>query len=127
MGQDDYMSGEQLQFFRELINERVNELRARIGENRSELERLEAVPDPGDAATIEEQRQKVTSSIRRDSAALDELVEALNRILDESYGFCETGLPIGLPRLLVLPSARLCVEEQERRESRERHHARRVV
>jgi len=124
MSSDDYMSEVQLQFFRDLINVQISELRMRIGESRFELERLETVPDPGDAATIEEQRQKVTSSIKRDSKALAELSEALNRIQDQSYGYCESGAQIGLQRLLVLPSARLCVEEQERRESRERHHAR---
>jgi len=123
MSAEDYMSDSQLQFFRELINARISELRVRIGNWREELERLENVPDPGDAATIEEQRQKVTSSIRRDSSALDELVEALSRIEEGSYGYCETGPQIGLRRLLVLPSAKLCVEEQERREARDRHRA----
>lgn len=103
MSADDYMSGSQLQFFRELINTRISELRLRIGDWREELERLENVPDPGDAATIEEQRQKVTSSIRRDSSALSELVEALTRIDEGTYGYCETGPEIGLRRLLVLP------------------------
>jgi DnaK suppressor protein len=124
MSAEDYMSDLQLQFFRELIHARINDLRERIGNWREELERLENVPDPGDAATIEEQRQKVTSSIRRDASALDELVEALSRIEEGSYGYCETGPQIGLLRLLVLPSAKLCVEEQERREARDRHRAR---
>jgi DnaK suppressor protein len=124
MSADDYMSNAQLEFFRDLINTHISELRMRIGNWREELERLENVPDPGDAATIEEQRQKLTSSIRRDSSALDELVEALNRIEDGTYGYCETGPQIGLRRLLVLPSAKLCVEEQERREAKDRHRAR---
>lgn len=124
MSTEDYMSDSQLQFFRELINANISELRVRIGNWREELERLENVPDPGDAATIEEQRQKLTSSIRRDSSALDELVEALSRIEEGSYGYCETGPQIGLRRLLVLPSAKLCVEEQERREAQNRHRAR---
>lgn len=32
MSADDYMSGSQLQFFRELINARISELRIRIGD-----------------------------------------------------------------------------------------------
>ncbi|WP_133306547.1 TraR/DksA C4-type zinc finger protein [Pseudomonas sp. LS-2] len=40
----------------------------------------------------------------------------------DSYGFCEqSGAPIGLARLLVLPEALLCVDEQERLETRGRH------
>lgn len=127
MSADEYMSEVQLQFFRDLINEKIAELRGRISECRTVLELLEVVPDPGDAATIEEERQKVTTSIRRDSMALDELVEAVNRINDESYGYCETGFPIGLPRLMVHPAARLCIEAQERRELLERHHSRLIA
>jgi DnaK suppressor protein len=127
MSADDYMSHAQLQFFRELINAHICEHRMRIGNCREELERLENVPDPGDAATIEEQRQKLTSAIRRDSSGLADLMEALTRIDDGTYGFCDSGPEFGLRGLLVLPSANLCVEEQERREAINRHRARSVA
>jgi DnaK suppressor protein len=52
---------------------------------------------------------------------LRKIDEALARIDDGSYGFCEeTGEPIGLARLEVRPIATLCVEAQQRREIRER-------
>ncbi|HUL13487.1 MAG TPA: TraR/DksA C4-type zinc finger protein [Methylococcaceae bacterium] len=39
------------------------------------------------------------------------------RIEDGSYGYCEdTGEPIGLPRLLARPVARLSLEAQQQRE-----------
>ncbi|WP_175564979.1 TraR/DksA family transcriptional regulator, partial [Pseudomonas aeruginosa] len=38
------------------------------------------------------------------------------------YGWCqETGEPIGLRRLLLRPTATLCIEAKERQEKRERH------
>lgn len=49
--------------------------------------------------------------------------EALDRIEDGSYGFCEeTGDPIGLGRLEARPIATLSVEAQERREMLERQY-----
>lgn len=49
--------------------------------------------------------------------------EALTRIEDGSYGFCEeTGDPIGLGRLEARPIATLSVEAQERREMIERQY-----
>ncbi|MFC4208809.1 TraR/DksA family transcriptional regulator [Vreelandella malpeensis] len=43
---------------------------------------------------------------------------ALTRIENGKYGFCEeTGEPIGIPRLLFRPTARLCIEAKERQEN----------
>ncbi len=36
-------------------------------------------------------------------------------------GVAETGEPIGLRRLLLRPTATLCIEAKEREEQRERH------
>jgi DnaK suppressor protein len=47
--------------------------------------------------------------------------EALTRIDDGTYGYCEeTGEPISLRRLEARPIATLSVEAQERHERRER-------
>ena len=47
--------------------------------------------------------------------------EALGRIDDGSYGYCEeTGEPIAIRRLEARPIATLSVEAQERHERRER-------
>ncbi|QTQ30397.1 RNA polymerase-binding transcription factor [Aromatoleum bremense] len=48
---------------------------------------------------------------------LHKIDEALRRIDDGSYGWCdETGEPIGVGRLIARPTANLTVEAQERRE-----------
>ena len=47
--------------------------------------------------------------------------EALSRIDDGSYGYCEdTGNPIGVKRLEARPIATLCIEAQELHEKKER-------
>jgi DnaK suppressor protein len=47
--------------------------------------------------------------------------EALSRIEDGTYGYCEeTGEPISIKRLEARPIATLSIEAQERHERRER-------
>jgi len=62
----------------------------------------------------------VPSSIRRSASSIlliSKIDEALRRIEEGTYGFCEeTGEPIGIPRLLARPTATLSLEAQERRE-----------
>ena len=59
----------------------------------------------------------------RASLKLRDLDEALRRIDDGTYGFCEeTGEPIGVARLEARPIATLSLEAQERHERRERVH-----
>jgi len=52
---------------------------------------------------------------------LRKIADALSRIENGTYGWCEeTGEPIGIPRLLARPAATLCIEAQERHERHER-------
>jgi DnaK suppressor protein len=52
---------------------------------------------------------------------LRKIDDALSRIEDGTYGWCqETGEPIGIPRLLARPTATFCIEAQERHELQER-------
>ncbi len=49
--------------------------------------------------------------------------EALKRIEDGSYGYCEdTGDPIGIERLLIRPTATLSAEAKEQREKVEKRY-----
>lgn len=53
---------------------------------------------------------------------LDKIDDALEVLARGEYGWCrETGEPIGLQRLLLRPTATLCIEAKEREELRERH------
>ena len=52
---------------------------------------------------------------------MSKIDEALRRIEDGSYGYCEeTQEPIGLRRLEARPIATLSIEAQERHERREK-------
>lgn len=80
-------------------------------------------PDLADRATSETDRALELRTRDRQRKLISKIDEALRRIDDGSYGYCEeTGEPIGLARLEARPIATLSVEAQERHERRERVH-----
>jgi len=77
----------------------------------------ETVADPADRATVEEEHALELRTRDRERKLLKKIEQALTRIDDGSYGFCEeTGEPIGIARLLARPTATLSVDAQTRRE-----------
>ena len=59
----------------------------------------------------------------RERKLISKIDEALRRIEEGTYGFCEeTGEPISLKRLEARPIATLSLEAQERHERMERTH-----
>lgn len=80
-------------------------------------------PDLVDRATSESDRSLVLRTRDRQRKLISKIDDALRRIEDGSYGYCEeTGEPISLGRLEARPTATLSVEAQERHERRERVH-----
>ena len=80
-------------------------------------------PDLADRATSETDRALELRNRDRQRKLIAKIDEALRRIDDGSYGYCEaTGEPISLSRLEARPIATLSLEAQERHERRERVH-----
>ena len=78
-------------------------------------------PDLADRASSETDRAIELPARDRQRKLIAKIDEALARIDDGSYGYCEeTGEPISLRRLEARPIATLSVEAQERHERRER-------
>jgi DnaK suppressor protein len=78
-------------------------------------------PDLADRASSETDRAIELRARDRQRKLIAKIDEALTRIDDGSYGYCEeTGEPISLRRLEARPIATLSVEAQERHEQRER-------
>ena len=117
----EYMSPEQLVFFRELLIQTQNELIENAGVTSEHLREHEVEPDPTDQATIEEEYALELRARDRERKLLKKIEQSLRRIDDGSYGWCEeTGEPIGIPRLLARPTATLTVEAQSRRELKQK-------
>jgi RNA polymerase-binding transcription factor len=78
-------------------------------------------PDLADRASSETDRAIELRARDRQRKLIAKIDEALARIDDGTYGYCEeTGEPISLRRLEARPIATLSVEAQERHERRER-------
>ncbi|NHN78900.1 RNA polymerase-binding protein DksA [Azotobacter chroococcum] len=120
--EEAYMNEQQQAFFRELLLAQRAELQLRIDEQFAALREPEPGGDPADIGSAEEQRQWQLRVLEREKRLLDKIDAALERLAHGAYGWClETVEPIGLRRLLLRPTATLCIEAKERQEQRERH------
>ena len=118
----DYMNEAQQRYFRELLLAQRDDLQARIDAQFQALREQETNSDLADIGSAEEQRQWQLRLLEREKKLLDKIDDALELLARGEYGWCrETGEPIGLQRLLLRPTATLCIEAKERQELRERH------
>lgn len=121
--EDDYMSPRQLAFFRNLLEKEMKTLLEAAHETTTHLQENAATPDPADRASVEEEHTLELRVRDRERKLLKKIEEAISRIDDGSYGWCEeTGEPIGIGRLLARPTATLSLEAQERREKLKKMH-----
>ncbi len=119
---EEYMSNDQLEHFREILNAWKKELMYEVDRTVHHMQDEAAnFPDPNDRATQESEFGLELRTRDRERKLLRKIDSALARIDDGSYGYCdETGDEIGLKRLEARPVATLCLEAQERRELAER-------
>ena len=121
---EPFMNERQLEYFKQkLLNWKEDILR----ESRETLSHLqtdtENHPDIADRASSETDRALELRTRDRQRKLISKIDDAIRRIEDNSYGYCEeTGEPIGLARLEARPIATLSLEAQERHERRERVH-----
>ncbi len=119
-----YMGREQLDHFRGILNSWKRDLMEEVDRTMSHMKDEAAnPPDPNDRATLESEFALELRTRDRERKLIRKIEEALSRIEDGSYGYCnETGEPIGVKRLEARPVATLCLEAQERRERREKQY-----
>ncbi|MGH8506885.1 MAG: RNA polymerase-binding protein DksA [Stenotrophobium sp.] len=121
MPEKDYMNDTQLSFFRHRLLQMREEVLTREVDVKERLHQREIFADPADRATAEEEHWLDLRLRERESLLLRKIDEALRRISDREFGYCEkTGDPIGIPRLLARPTATVCVDvkgQDERIES----------
>ena len=121
---ETFMNQRQLEYFRRKLlawkDEILRESRETVVHLQSETENH---PDLADRATSETDRALELRTRDRQRKLISKIDEALRRIDEGSYGYCEeTGEPIGIARLDARPIATLSLEAQERHERRERIH-----
>lgn len=111
MPESAYMNDTQLEFFRGRLLQMRSEVVDREVDVKERLHQRESFADPADRATAEEEHWLDLRLRERESLLLRKIDDALRRIRDREYGYCEvTGEQIGIPRLLARPTATVCVD-----------------
>ena len=114
---EDYMSARQLAFFRARLEAERDALLDSAHRTTLHLQEYESPADPADRASLEEDHTLELRVRDRERKLIKKIEEALGRIDEGEYGWCEeTGDPIGIGRLLARPTATLSIDAQERRE-----------
>ncbi|MDR2880935.1 MAG: RNA polymerase-binding protein DksA [Azoarcus sp.] len=121
--ESEYMSPQQLDFFRQRLQEERRLLLSNAQATTTHLQDNESTPDPSDRASVEEEHTLELRVRDRERKMLKKIEDAITRIDSGDYGYCEeTGEPIGVARLLARPTATLSIEAQERREKLKKMH-----
>lgn len=118
--ESDYMNDEQLAFFRNHLIQLHDTARERIREAKEEMISPPDLMDDSDRASWEEQCAILMRIVDREQKLLPKIQQALERIRLGAYGYCEeTGEPIGVPGLLVRPTAEYCADIKNFKEMKE--------
>ena len=121
---EEFMNPLQLEYFRQKLWRWRSELLREADETLHSLgEGGIAEADLTDRASVETDRALELRTRDRARKLISKIDQALERIENGTYGYCEeSGEPIGLRRLEARPIATLSIEAQERHERMERIH-----
>lgn len=120
--EEPYMNPRQVEYFKQKLLEWRNRLMEASMDTVSQLKnRIDRESDFLDNSSLETNISLLLRNRDRDRKLIRKIDEALERIRDGTYGYCEeTGEEIGLKRLEARPIATLCLEAQEWHEQEER-------
>jgi RNA polymerase-binding transcription factor len=121
---EEFMNPLQVEYFRQkLLRWRAELLKEADGTLLSLSQGGILEPDITDRASVETDRALELRTRDRARKLISKIDQALGRLENGSYGFCEeTDEPIGIRRLEARPIATMSIEAQERHERMERVH-----
>ena len=119
---EEYMNDMQLEYFRLKLLTWKKELLEQSSDTLEDLRQGGLnQPDDVDRASLETDKSLDLRTRDRMRKLISKIDEALERIEEGNYGYCEeTGEPIGIERLEARPVATLSIEAQERHERMEK-------
>ena len=120
---EKFMNSKMKEYFRlKLINWKKDLLKESSQTlNNLQKEENSSKPDLTDRASEEIERSIELRARDRERKLINKIDDALKRIDNGSYGYCEeTGDPIGIKRLEARPVATFCLEAQEMHEKKEK-------
>ncbi len=119
---EKFMNAKMKEYFRQKLLDWKNELLKESTQTLSNLQNEnEAKPDITDRASDDIDRSFELRTRDRERKLINKIDQALQKIEDGSYGYCEeTGDPISIKRLEARPVATLSLEAQEMHEKAEK-------
>lgn len=109
---EEYMSEGQKDHFRQILNAWKRELMEEVDSTINHMQEDAAnFADPSDRASQEEEFSLELRTRDRERKLTRKINEALERIDDDDYGYCDScGIEIGIRRLEARPTATLCID-----------------
>ena len=112
------------------FKKKLTEWKSEIMKANNEALYNNSLDDNSTSADIVDQASSYTEknvemrAINRQIKLISKIEQALKKIKDDTYGYCEeTGEPIGIKRLIARPIATLCIAAQEKHEKEEKVYA----
>jgi DnaK suppressor protein len=121
--QKSTLKPEKIEFFRNMLSQKINELLGEAGRTVSEMTSSvkENYPDPNDRASLESDRNFELRIRDRERKLIMKMREAIKRMDDGVFGVCEScGGPISEKRLMARPVTTLCIECKMKQEKMEK-------
>jgi len=112
------------------FKKKLTEWKSEIIKTNNEILYNGSLDDNSISADIVDQASSYTDknvemkAINRQIKLISKIDQALKKIVDGTYGYCEeTSDPIGIKRLMARPIATLCIAAQEKHEKEEKIYA----
>ncbi len=119
---EEYMNAAQEEHFRAILLDWKQSLMEEVDRTVHHLQdEATNFPDPNDRATQESEFSLELRTRDRERKLIKKIDEALDRIDEHEYGYCEAcGVEIGIRRLEARPTATLCIDCKTLDEIREK-------
>jgi len=119
---EDYMNENQVKHFRFILNAWKKELMEEVDRTVHHMQDEAAnFPDPNDRASQETEFSLELRTRDRERKLIKKIDEALTKLNDDEYGYCEAcGIEIGVRRLEARPTAAQCIDCKTLDEIREK-------
>ena len=117
-----YMSEKQTEHFKNILTTWKTQLMEEVDRTVHHMQDEAAnFPDPVDRAAQEEEFSLELRTRDRERKLLKKIVESIQKIGEDEYGYCEScGIEIGIRRLEARPTAELCIDCKTLAEIKER-------
>ncbi len=120
---EKYMNAKQKEYFKARLLQWKKEIVESNNKNLylKEVDHEISSPDIIDQAASQTEKTVEMRTLNRQRKLLSKIDQAIKRINDDTYGYCEeTSEPIGIKRLIARPIATLSIEAQEKHERNEK-------